>query len=373
MGTAVAELLEYLTPEERHELDAHLLALKHNAPHTIYQQDPVGWMRDVLGIPEHTIRWSLNAGYEKHRWDGTPDPLVKMLESLADWKDVGVESGTGTGKSFTAAAGAVLWFLACWQGSRVFTFAPKEDQLRLFIWSEIAKVWAKFQAHFPDAELSDLRIRMDGTDNWGAWGYAVGVRADEEVATKAAGMHAEHMLIVYEEMPGIPKPVIAAGENTCTAPHNLRLGLGNPDNQLDALHEHCTAPGVVHVIASALDHPNVVTGDASIVPGAVSTVSIERRKAQYGEASPLYNSRVRGISPTEATDSLIRLEWLERAVKNYESWKDNPKIAFGPPAKGVDVANSENGDEAAIADYGGPILESVRSFPCPDANVLGYI
>src|ERR1044072_4908768 len=188
--------------------------------HVAYQRDPIGWMVDVLGIPEHTIRWSLNPGYEEHQWDGTPDPLVTALTALADWKDVGIESATGTGKSYTASAGGVLWFLAWWAGARVFTFAPKEDQLRLFIWAEIAKLWPVFQKHFPSAELSDLRIRMDGTDNWGAWGYAVGVRADETVATKAARMHAEHMLLLYEEMPGIPLPVIAAGENTCTAPHN---------------------------------------------------------------------------------------------------------------------------------------------------------
>src|SRR5690606_7190708 len=60
-----------------------------------YQKDPVGFFRDVLGVPEHTIRWSMNPGYERHRWDGTPDPLVVIAESLAAWKNVGVESGTG--------------------------------------------------------------------------------------------------------------------------------------------------------------------------------------------------------------------------------------------------------------------------------------
>lgn len=335
-------------------------------PLSQYERDPIGFLTKELGIPERTIRWSINPHYDTHEWDGTPDPLVAMLEGLVNWEDVGIESATGTGKSFTAAAGGVLWFLATWK-SRVFTFAPKEDQLRLYIWAEIAKLWPAFQRLFPTATLTDLRIRMDGSDNWGAWGYAVGVKADQQVAVNAAGMHAEHMLLIYEEMPGIPMPVIAAGENTVTAPHNIRLGLGNPDNQLDTLHVFSTTPGVKHVRISAFDHPNVVTGDASIVPGAVSRASITKRRNLYGEGSPLYESRVRGISPEQAVDSLIRLEWLKEAAKKY----GNKEMRAGKRALGVDVANSENGDKSAIATWQGACLLDVKAERCPNANLLG--
>jgi hypothetical protein len=341
-------------------------------PHTAYQSDPIGWAVDQLGIDEATLRWSLFEAYGTHEWDGTVDPLVAVADAIVAWKDTGVESGTGTGKSFFAAV-LILWFLACWDGARVFTFAPKEDQLRLYIWTEIGKLWLRFKAHFPTAELTDLCIRMRGgtDDSWGARGYAVGVRADEDVATKAAGMHAEHMLLVYEEMPGIDQAVIAAGQNTCTAPHNIRLGLGNPDHQLDTLHQFCMSASTVHIRVSALDHPNVVCGDASIVPGAVSLASIEKRRADYEEGSPLYESRVRGISAAQATDSLIRAEWIDQAEARYAELVRKGIALNGVRAKGVDVANSENGDQAAIADGVGAVLLSVRAFRCPDSNKLG--
>ena len=51
---------------------------------------------------------------------------------------------------------------------------------------------------------------------------------------------AEQQLIV-EGAPGVPLPVSAAIENTCTDPHNLRVYVGNPDNQHDTLHEFCTS------------------------------------------------------------------------------------------------------------------------------------
>lgn len=368
MGVALwpEQLHEALVPDEMFTTTGNL------RPHSEYANDPIRWAVEKLGIREETIRWSLNRAFGRHRWDGDMDPIAKLFEAVRDWKDVGVESGTGTGKSFAVAV-LILWFLACWEGARAFTFAPKEDQLRLYIWTEIGKLWPRFRAQFPTAELTDLCIRMRGgtDDSWGARGYAVGIKADEEVATKAAGMHAEHMVLVYEETPGIPKSVMAAGENTSVGPHNLRIAIGNPNSQLDTLHQFCQSPGVVALRMSALDHPNVVTGNPSLIPGAVSQASIDRRRMKYGELSPVYQSRVRGISAEQASDSLIRLEWLKAAALRYERRQQAGTLAARVTGKGVDVANSEHGDAAAIVDFADNVMVRCEAFPCPDANALG--
>lgn len=335
------------------------------SPHSEYERRPITWAVERLGIPLDRIQWSV--AYPRHEWDGTPDPLVVIADALADWENVGVESGTGTGKSYWAAV-LVLWFLACFQDARVFTFAPKEDQLRLFIWKEIGRLWPAFQRLFPDAQLSDLRIRMKaGSDEWGAWGYAVAIKAGEQSATNAQGMHAEHMLLIYEETPGIHASVLEAGANTCTAPHNMRLALGNPDSQDDTLHQFCVQANVRHVVVSALDHPNIVTANASVVPGAVSLKSIAERAGKYGIGSPMYDSRVRGISPAQAVDALIHRAWCEAAIGRY----DTLDLRDGKRAWGVDVANSEAGDKAAISRWLGVTLLEVESRACPDANLLG--
>lgn len=334
---------------------------------TQYQADFVGFCRDVLAIPEYTLRWSLNPGYDVHSWDGTADPLTAAADALIRWESVAIESGTGTGKSFWLAL-IILWFVACWRGARVFTFAPKEDQLRLYSWTEIRKLWPRFHARFPTAELTDLRIRiLPGSDEWGVWGYPVQVKAGEEVSSHAAGMHAPHMLLVYEEGQGQPLPVVEAGAQTCTSPHNMQVIVGNPDHQQDTLHVTAERDDVVAIRISALDHPNVVTGDAELIPGAVSRHSIERRQRRYGADSRLYQSRIRGISPTEALDALIRQAWVNEAVARY----GDPRFRLGLRALGVDCANSENGDKAAIADGLGACLLEVSSFPCPDASALG--
>jgi phage terminase large subunit len=360
-------VLDYLNPEELDELDQHLRALEETGPqaHTAYQLRPEDWIVEQLGIPRHTLRWSLNDGYRGHTWDGTPDPLVAILDGLANWEDVGVEAATGTQKSFTAAC-IILWFLAAFKHSLVNTYAPKEDQLRLFIWKEIDSVWPRFQALFPTAEKTDLRIRMDGTDKWAAHGIATALRAGEESATKAQGAHAEHMLLVTEETPGIDPAIMTALRNTRTGDHNLQLSLGNPDNQQDTLHRFCILPDTRHVRISALDHPNVVTG-RSIVPGAASPAGIRRIAAEDEPGTPMYESRVRGISPAEATDSLIKLSWITAAAERYAT----ELVKGGRPAMGVDVANSEKGDKGSRAYGVGSCLTDVVTKPCPNANLLG--
>lgn len=338
--------------------------------HVAYQGRPEDWIVEKLGVPRETLRWSLNEGFLPHRWDGTPDPISAMLEALARWEDVGVESATGTGKSYTAAC-VILWFLACWKNSIVNTYAPKEDQLRLYIWKEIDSLWPAFQRLFPTAEKTDLRIRMDGTDKWSAHGIATAIRAGEDSATKAQGAHAPDMLLITEETPGIEPAIMTALRNTRTAAHNLQLALGNPDNQQDTLHQFCLLDGTTHIRISALDHPNVVCNRV-VVPGAASPEGIARISAADEPDTPMYDSRVRGMSPSEAVQSLIKLAWVKAAALKYERLLLVTKGRWeGTPAIGLDVANSEKGDKSSRAFGRGEVLLQVVTKPCPNASILG--
>lgn len=354
-----------------------------------YRHRPIDFAVDKLGITRHSLVWSENDGYEDHEWDGTPDPIVAIANGLAAGKDVGVESGTGTGKSH-ALGWLQLWFLASWVGARTFSFASKEEQLDIYSWTEIKRMWPKFQALFPLAELTNLRIRMAGRGEegeeagWGAIGRSAGVGAEEEIASKAAGMHAAHMMILVEEAQGVPLPVSKAIENTVTGVHNLRCYVGNPDHEFDTLHQFCISPGVEHVRISALDHPNVVVNnvrdpdwqdlanDIDVVPGAVSRRSIADRTQKYGKGSRLYISRIRGISPPQAADALIRWEWCEAAAKLWDpSTEIGQEMRQGSLALGIDVADQPDGDFSAFARFQGACLTEVESFRAEDASKVG--
>ena len=365
MQNLTVEALAKLSDAEKDEM-YRLLTMP---PETRYARDPVGWAVEVLGVPEWSLRWSLLPEYADHVWDGTPGPIAAMLEGVARGEDVGVESATGTGKTYGAAI-ATLWFDATHRDALVVTTAPKEDQLAVQLWKEIGRHWPRFKARYPMASTVKLKVRMqdaEGQDEtWGAVGWACGVDANEESATRAQGFHAAHMLVITEETPGVPKPVMEAFANTRTGAHNPQLSLGNPDHMQDSLHLFCELPSTTAIRISGFDHPNVVTG-REVIPGAVTAQSLARMKARLGEDTPLYNSRARGICPDQSTNALIRSEWVERAFQNYE----DPSYHVGKPAMGVDVAQSEAGDKAAIARGTGAALHEVESFQCTDASVLG--
>lgn len=332
-------------------------------PHYEYQKDPIGWIVDKLGVDRRSLLWSLN-GYDGHAWDGTADPLACVLEALAEGRNVGVESATGTGKTFLGAA-IVLWFLACWEDAIVVTAAPKQDQLKLHIWKEIGRLWPRFRHHFPKAQLLDGKVRMrdavEDRETWAATAFVCGVGADEASATKAQGFHAEHMLIITEETPGIHPAIMTAFENTCTAPHNLRLAFGNPDHQEDELHRFCLSPGVVHVRVSALDHPNVVTGDDALVPGAVGSDAVERRRSLYAHLPALFESRVRGISPKQAVGVTLKYNEADH-LEDLTDDEAKALIAQGKPFGGIDFGEWRFAFTLYVPDTDGVVHEIEEYF-----------
>jgi len=330
-----------------------------------YQGDPTSWIVDTLGVRRETIDWEKIPAYATHRWDGTPNPIKRILDALAASRWCAVEGATGTEKTFIAACVA-LWFLKMYEDSLVITTAPKEQQLQLHLWKEIQRLHPRFGC----GELIKLVLRMNPPrDDWGAFGFVAGVRAEEveASATKAQGFHAEHMLIITEETPGIADAVMTAFQNTSISPHNIILALGNPDHQNDTLHRFALQKNVEHIIVSGFDFPNVVLKDPNFIPGGQSEEGLRRLLDRYKTPdNPLYQSRARGRSPQQSREALIRWEWLVAARD-----REKKKYLDGPKALGVDVANSEDGDKAAIARGQGSVLLEVEDFHCPNANKLG--
>lgn len=136
-------------------------------------------------------------------------------------------------------------------------------------------------------------------------GRVAGIGANEQSATKMQGFHRENMLIIIEEMAGVHPAAVTALKNTCTGENNLILGVGNPDSEYDQLHQFATLMGCRAYRISAFDHPNVVL-KTTVIEGAVTIPSIDSRKLEYGVDSPLYLSRVRGITPNKSETTLIK-------------------------------------------------------------------
>src|SRR5262249_54614252 len=115
----LALVAAYLRPEEQAVFD-HLL-IDAAEERRRYQDDPVGFVRDVLGAEP--------ADYQ-----------AKILRSVLTKRRVCVRSLHGAGKT-TTAAWVVLWFTSVFDECKVPTTASAWRQLSEFLWPEIHK-WA---------------------------------------------------------------------------------------------------------------------------------------------------------------------------------------------------------------------------------------
>jgi len=110
--------LSYLW-QKRFDHEVLRSVLESSKDFTQYQDNPVGFIKDVLSI------------------DLTPD-VSTMAESVRDHRITVARSATGTGKSHGASAIAA-WFYKAFPNSRVYTTAnPYENQK--ILWGELSSM-----------------------------------------------------------------------------------------------------------------------------------------------------------------------------------------------------------------------------------------
>ena len=362
-----------------------------------WRKNPLLWVKERLKEDPKDFIWSMHEGYEDHKWDGDINPLAQAWQTLGDayknttegkapeYKYVAIESATGCAKTYTLAR-IVFWFLDCFPNSLVVTSAPSETQLKMGLWSEITMLFPRIKELRPHSQKWSLRLAMqpDVADEglsdaekerlkqsaWHAFAFTTGVKADETSSNKARGFHRKNMLIVLEEATGIPLPILTAFQNTSTGNTNYIIAVGNPDNEFDTLHQFAMQPDCKNIRISAMDFPNIVL-QQEVYAGAVTQSSINSRALNYGEGSPLYNAMVRGISPAQSSDALIRAEWLD-AVLHKKFPEEELQLIQSYNAVGVDVANSIDGDKASLAFGESNRLKQVLEFHCDNATHLAY-
>ena len=92
---------------------------------------------------------------------------------------------------------------------------------------------------------------------------------------------------------------------------------------------------------SSYDSPNVIAG-REVVPGLCTAERIEERAIEWGRNSPTFKARVLGEFPDGSDNMLIRLSWVEQAMRReYPSEIDRNSLCMG-----VDVAR--DGDDRIV-------------------------
>ena len=274
----------------------------------LWDSDPLIWAVDNLGVELGSVKWSSNPGYENHEWDSRiahtgkgkdweenpcVDPIHESMLAIARYDPrVVVSASTGVGKSFSGAVNTLWWL---WRhdpakveskkggpSCKVVFYANKISQISLNIGGEIEAFFPKFKEMFPNAKFlrGKMAIYMDNRDesareHWSARAHTAKIESGTDAAGGAKGSHAEFQMTIQEEASSADRRIVRSITDGAGGPGNIFVAYGNPLSKKDMLYELCTKPNTTFITASALDFPNVVLKDHSVIPGAISQENID--------------------------------------------------------------------------------------------------
>lgn len=304
------------------------------------QEFPVDFITDSLG----SRLWS------KQR---------KIVNSAFRHAATTARSCHASGKSYTAAR-AGLSFLMAYEDSIVVTTAPTFRQVENVIWRE----WrgAVATSHIPLGGKC-LKTRHDISENW----YAIGLSSDKP--DKVQGLHAKsgHILVIVDEADGIPPEILQVLQGILTSQNAHLLLIGNPVKNYGGFYDSYSKDSSIYnsIKITAFDTPNFIkNGIRSLeqlkkysreelmelklpYPMLVTPVWVHDRLQDWGEDSPIFQSRVMAEAPDEGDDQLLRLSWLENSIHKEitkKEWKDRPRAR----CVGIDVARFGSDDTVLI-------------------------
>jgi hypothetical protein len=273
----------------------------------------------------------------------------EIVDAVFKHSRVAVASCTSSGKTAIAARIA-LAFLVAYPYSTVLTTAPSWEQVKVNLWKEIHVAYQ--ESKFPlggELNVASLSFNKD-------W-YAAGFSTND--ASNVLGRHADHVLVILDDAPGIEQPIFDAVQNALAGGGKMTvLMLGNPFVSSGEFHNafHAGAAQWHKIHMSAEDTPNFKAGKV-VKSGLITRQWVEDRRARWGEASSLFRAFVLGQFPTQGTDTLIPLDWVLAAQKR---WKERREPVAGDRTIGVDVARFGS-DDSVISERVGVRLERMEN------------
>lgn len=288
-----------------------------------------------------------------------------------------VKACHASAKTFSAAEIVLWWVLA--QGGIAITTAPTWPQVEKLLWGEIHNAYQG--SRFPlGGQLLQTELKVAPNN------YAMGLSTDQGV--RFQGFHGK-VLIVLDEAPGVRPDIHEAIEGIRAGGDVRLLMLGNPTIASGPFYDAYTSQrGLWQTFTiDAFDTPNldgftlddiqsipIDGGDdprlaVSPRPYLVTRRWVWEKFHQWGEDSPLWQSRVRGQFPEQSEDALISLAWLERA-----RGQDAVPDAEAPAVAGIDVAGPGEDETVLYVRQGGFVHPPIAwTAPDPRGDVLAEL
>ena len=369
-------------------------------PKPDYLSDPGLWGRERL---------------QEHYWSKQQEILL----SLRDNRYTAVKSCHGAGKSFIGARAMASWIDNHDPGEAfIVSTAPTSAQVSAILWRELSKAHTK--GSLPGS------ITTSGYPMWKLGSQLVGYgRKPADYTTSAfQGIHERYVLVVLDEAGGIPPGLFDSVDALATNRHARVLAIGNPDDPTSHFAKICRPGSGWNVInIDALSSPNFtqeqvewmdcpecrergrttpllkelmqeekIPYSAEFIPDSmrdmlIDPMWVEERLHRWvgipdsanpisklATQSSIFTAKVRGEFPSESSEGVCPLGWVEAAMARWRDWRDQgfpePK---GRRVLGADIARGGE-DATCIAIRQGSAVYEVQKHRYADTmQTTNYI
>lgn len=278
---------------------------------------------------------------------------IEVVNAVKDYQRTAVRSANTVGKS-NVAAKIALWFLLSYQPSKVIITAPTFTQIEEILWKEIATLYNHSKIPI-GGELLKTELKFD-TD----W-FALGISTNE--VNRFQGFHSPYLLVIIDEALGVDPMIWEAIEGL--HPYRI-LAIGNPLSSEGEFFKCFSNPSWHKIGISALDCVRWQQQYGNI-PGLVTLEWCEERAAEWGIKSPLYVSRVLGEFPQEGTDTLIHLDWVDKA-RTIEPNDDEDSIR----TLACDIATKHGENKTVLTERSGNTVYKMKGYDKTSATLAAF-
>jgi hypothetical protein len=305
---------------------------------------------DPLGYVMWAFPWGEKGGpLEEH--DGPDVWQIEQMEYIrkriqedpeATIRDSS-SSGHGIGKT-AEVSWIILWFMSTRPHANVVVTANTTSQLTTKTWRELA-LWQKraINGHWFDWSATSFKHR-DHPETW----MANAIPNTEHNSEAFAGLHAKHVMTIYDEASGIPDKIWEVSEGAVTTPGAIWLAYGNPTKNTGRF-VACFTTDKHRWNTRKVDSRSCKMTNKKELQEWVDT---------YGEDSDFVRVRIRGEFPRAGS-----MQFIPSDVVDYGMALDLPLDAYIhlPVILGVDVARYGD-DKSVIAIRQGRKVHEVRKF-----------
>jgi hypothetical protein len=237
-----------------------------------------------------------------------------------------VKSGQGIGKT-TTLSWIIHWFMSTRENPQIIVTANTENQLKNVIWRELAK-WHKlaFNKEWFEWTATSFYLK-ESPESW----KAVAIPYNESRPEAFQGVHANDVLIIFDEASGVPEIIWDVVEGTIKTGRCIFLAFSNPTQNRGSFRE----------AFGKYTHRWInVTVDSREV-SFTNKEEIEQDIADYGEDSDYIRVRIKGEFPRSGASQFIPSDVIEKCLDYEELFYHDFNVIIG-----VDVAR--DGDDESV-------------------------